>query len=290
MKILSIDVGIKNLALCIIESSDAIFTIKFWEVINLCEEKTNMCEFTIKNKKDYKQCNKEAKYHKNNHFYCKTHAAKSEFKLPTSELNKYKYLKINEIKKLADDYDISYGQATKVNLIKNIGTYIEKSVFEYVGTMKCKDYSLIDIGCMLREKLDKLDTFVFSNIDIVLIENQISPIANRMNCLQGMITQYFIMRDMKNIQFISATNKLKPFIQNKKTTYSERKKLSVEITKKLLMKNEDNNINKDKIIDMFNKHKKKDDLADCFLQGIWYLLSDAAHPALALLIENINYG
>ena len=29
------------------------------------------------------------------------------------------------------------------------------------------------------------------------------------------------------------------------------------------------NIEKDKIIDMFNKHKKKDDLADCFLQAIW---------------------
>ena len=85
MKILSIDVGIKNLALCIIETTDAIFTIKFWDVINLCEEK-KICEFNIKNKKDYIQCTKEAKYHKNNHFYCKTHATKSEFKLPTSEL------------------------------------------------------------------------------------------------------------------------------------------------------------------------------------------------------------
>ena len=287
MKILSIDVGIKNLALCIIESSDAIFTIKFWDVINLCEEKSNKCEFNIKNKKDNGQCNKDAKYHKNNHFYCKTHATKSEFKLPTSDLNKYKRFKIDELKKLADDYDISYGQTTKVNLIKNIENYIEKYVFEPVSTMKCNDYSLIDIGCMLKEKLDKLDTFIFSNIDLILIENQISPIANRMNCLQGMIMQYFIMKDMKNIQFISAANKLKPFIQNKKTTYCERKKIGIEITQKLLIKNEDNNINKDKIIDMFNKHKKKDDLADCFLQGIWYTSQNLNVPTKNFL-ENFS--
>ena len=92
--------------------------------------------------------------------------------------------------------------------------------------MKCKDYSLIDIGiAMLRDKLDKLDTFIFSDIDLILIENQISPIANRMNCITGDDNQYFIMKDMKNIQFISAANKLKPFIGNKKTTYCERKKI-----------------------------------------------------------------
>ena len=91
-----------------------------------------------------------------------------------------------------------------------------------------------------------------------------------MNAIQGMLTQYFIMKNMENIFFVSAANKLKMFIDNKKTTYSERKKLSIDITKKLLEKMGGDNINKDKITLMFNKHKKKDDLADCFLQAIWY--------------------
>jgi len=37
-----------------------------------------------------------------------------------------------------------------------------------------------------------------------------------------------------------------------------------------LMKMSGDNNEKDKIINMFNKHKKKDDLADSFLQAIWY--------------------
>ena len=201
MKILSIDVGIKNLALCILESIDEKYSIKYWDVINLCEEKINICEFNIKNKKDYKQCNKEAKYHKNNHFYCKTHAAKSEFKLPTSDLNKYKRYKLDELQLLVNNHEISFsGPPNKTNLIKHIENHIEKSVFENVSMMKCKDFSLIDIGCAIKDKLEKLDTFIFSNIDIILIENQISPIANRMNCIQGMLTQYFIMKNMNNIQ------------------------------------------------------------------------------------------
>ena len=39
MKIISIDVGIKNLAMCILETNNSSFDIKFWDVINLCEEK-----------------------------------------------------------------------------------------------------------------------------------------------------------------------------------------------------------------------------------------------------------
>ncbi len=273
MKILSIDVGIKNLALCIIEvtSDPSSFNIIYWDVLNLFDDEIKTCQFNVKNKNTYNHCNKVAKYHKNNCFYCKTHAAKTEYKLPTSDLNKYKRMKYDDLNKIIKDYDISCNEKpTKINMMKSIETFIEKHVFENVSNMKCNEISIINIGIAMKDKLDKLDTFIFSNIDSILIENQISPIANRMNCIQGMLTQYFIMKNMTNIIYISAANKLKPFIGNKKTTYCERKKLSIDITKKLLIKMEGNNIEKDKIINMFSNHKKKDDLADCFLQAIWY--------------------
>ena len=64
-------------------------------------------------------------------------------------------------------------------------------------------------------------------------------------------------------------NKLKDYIKpkKKKTKYTERKKLSILITKKIL----DESTNLHKWIPVFLEHKKKDDLADSFLQGIWYI-------------------
>lgn len=290
MKVLSIDVGIKNLAICILETTaNSSFVIRYWDVINLFEERIHLCEYNVQNKKEFKPCNKVAKYSKNKHFYCKTHASKSEYKLPTSDLNKYKRLKVDDLNKLVSDFNISLeGPINKTKLLSCIEIFLENSVLETVSTLKCNEVSLIDIGCAIKEKLDKLETFIISGIDVVLIENQISPIANRMNCIQGMLSQYFIMKDIHNILFISAANKLKLFIGKKKTTYGERKKMGVVITKKLLTKNDDDNINKDKIIEMFNKHKKNDDLADCFLQGIWYMCEGEPHINSAMITKDMN--
>ena len=65
MKILSIDVGIKNLALCLfyIESKDKYEILK-WDVVSLCNEKIVNCS-----------CGKPAKYQydETKTYYCKNH-------------------------------------------------------------------------------------------------------------------------------------------------------------------------------------------------------------------------
>ena len=124
---------------------------------------------------------------------------------------------------------------------------------------------LIKIGRNISLLFDKK----FNNLDInlVLIENQIGSIATRMKTIQGMITQYFIIRyPSSTIKYISSFNKLKLFT-DKKQTYKERKELSVKKTEELI--NEYNS--PIKWINFFNKHKKKDDLADCYLQSIVYM-------------------
>lgn len=76
--ILTIDVGIKNLALCVLDYSDRkdfnTYKIKVWRVINILGEDPK-CEGILKNGNI---CNKSCKYKSESNFYCKTHLPKDK--------------------------------------------------------------------------------------------------------------------------------------------------------------------------------------------------------------------
>jgi hypothetical protein len=177
---------------------------------------------------------------------------------------------------------------TKEQMLDMIRHELDKKYLENIENVRADQIDLLTLGKNMMTELDKFvipypdintgeagDTVDLGNmgglgkykIDIVIIENQISTIASRMKTLQGMIAQYFIMRGTPCIEFISAANKLKMFMTKKKTTYTERKIESVEVTKELLEKLPQF----EKYRGCLEKNKKKDDLADCFLQGIYYL-------------------
>ena len=266
LNILSIDVGMKNLAVCLFSITDNIeYKIKLWDVLNLCEEQNFICG--EKNKKGL-PCNKNAKFLKNDKFYCKIHAKNKNYKIPPQELNpiKFKKLKVKEVKELAKKYEIEFEKKIKKDdLILKITNYVNAHYFDYISTKKTKDMNLVQYGRNLKKKFNEI--FKDIQIDGVIVENQIGPLAMRMKTLQGMIMQHFIEKNIPLVEEVSASNKLKEFIGNKKTTYSERKKLSINFTREIISK--DNLLSP--WLEIFNKHKKKDDLADSFLQGRWYL-------------------
>ena len=327
MRIISIDVGIKNLALCCFEKKEDedSFRIEQWDVINIGEKEPPICSFIEnakiktkdkskaksnttpkKNNKDKPDesnvnqetlCGKPAKFTKNDKCFCLKHAKKTNFLLPNSNLkpaflNKQKVQKLFE---MADQYHITYNtKSKKADILSLLNEYANNTCLESIDSVNASKIDIITIGRNIQSKLDEMfyknanssnsESFV---IDYVLIENQISPIANRMKTIQGMISQYFIMKgNVKNIEFISASNKLKDLQSHNdngkdkdngktkdKTTepgekldYKDRKKAGVTkcleyLTEHILFQ---------PWIDIFQKHKKKDDLADCFLQGCWY--------------------
>jgi len=145
--------------------------------------------------------------------------------------------------------------------IKNLAYIVyDKTIIEWkvveIGSSKA---SLIDIGKSLYETLELIDY----DFEEVIIENQIGPNAIRMKSLQGMITMYFIGKGC-TITYWNPCNKLRPFTKEK-LSYTERKKLSVKVTKDIITEHFKENLI------YFTEHKKKDDLADCFLQLMDFL-------------------
>ena len=273
MKILSIDVGIKNLAFCLFCNNDTTnhsFLIKKWNVVDLSTSEEVVKKCCGKEKKG--PCLKPAKYSKNNQCFCIKHAKKEKYVLPSSDL-KSSYINKQKLQKLIDivaKYKIPSiaEKPKKSDLVSLITDFAKENCYEELVKTSAADVDLITIGKNIKLKFDNL-FLEEANIDYVIIENQISPIANRMKTIQGQIVQYFIMSgiNVANIEFISASNKLKEFESDDKTEYKDRKKLGIAKTQEIVQHNE----NFSNMLDYFNTHKKKDDLADSFLQGLWFI-------------------
>jgi hypothetical protein len=288
MKVLSIDVGIKNLAYCLIDvvananadaenadANTASFKIIQWDVLNLCgndEHKCNVKSIVKKNKTQVERlCDKKASHmcKVGTRYICSTHLKKLHPDLVS--IKTVKKAKNSVLLEIANKYSISIDPSlTKKQTTELIVKYIEENLYHEITSVSANHIDLISIGISIRDLFNL--HLPIGEIDKIIIENQISPIANRMKSIQGMIAQYFIMNNKTDIHFISSANKLKYFLEGgQKTEYGERKKLSVDITKAILSQKDVYSTN----LSLFNNHKKKDDLADSFLQGLWFLVHNS---------------
>uniref|UniRef100_A0A6C0LDD2 Mitochondrial resolvase Ydc2 catalytic domain-containing protein n=1 Tax=viral metagenome TaxID=1070528 RepID=A0A6C0LDD2_9ZZZZ len=267
MRLLSIDVGIKNLAYCLLTTSGTEFTIDKWGVLDLSEEISCLCSIMEKGV----PCGKPAKFKKDSHYFCLKHSKKQVYQVPANDLkpafiNKQKIQNLCEI---ADKYKIAYEKPIKKTDLTNIiNTYILETCFEPVVKINASKLDLVTIGHNLQIKFDEVLENQFHTIDMVIIENQIGPIAIRMKTIQGMIAQYFIMRNYQiNIDFVNASNKLKALPTTEKTSYKDRKKLGIQTCADIFS----SNTKLESWKSYFENHKKKDDLADALLQGLWFI-------------------
>ena len=265
MNVLSIDVGMRHLAYCIVCKEDNKHTILDWDIIDLCSEKTNVC---CGKRKNGDNCGKPAKFHKKTKFFCKIHAKKESLAIPPSnmKLARVKKMKLKELKILTSGKN--YKLTKKSKKAEYINAIIKDLSNNYLNPLiktNSKTINFVTYGQRIKNSFDKL--LLKTNIDCMIIENQIGPLALRMKMLQGMIMQHFIEIDCRCIKEISPANKLKEFTTKKKTSYAERKKLGIAVMRRLLSENSD--------ISPWNKHfeghRKKDDLADSYLQALWYI-------------------
>ena len=303
VRILSIDVGMKNLAYCLFECDPLklgageiktpdhmmqLVNIVAWDTVNLCDANDSVSEKPAAPLCSINGCKFAAKFaHSSStehHNYCTRHANASGYKMPLpapmGSAKSLKKMTLNELKAFSGEYLSSSipdnCEKSKMKMLLHLNASIAAEYLVAVTTkpkvVSAASVGLITIGRNMHQRFDALPHLA-SGIDVVIIENQLSTLATRMKTLQGMITQYFIMRGVPDIRFISATNKLKLFSEEGggdkegKDDYADRKKRSIEITRALI----NNAAHMPMMAMQFVEHKKKDDLADCFLQGLWWL-------------------
>jgi hypothetical protein len=293
--VVSFDIGIKNLAYCIFSIGQEGISVAGWGIVNLAlQDAVVKPQCNCAKAKGGDLCIKTATYkYGEDHRFCLTHAKSSGKLLPTKELSAaaHKKLKLDELTTLCTKYGIGIVSTDKKpDVLAKVVAHFAARTLEPIVVAKSKNANqihLVEIGKRIKAQFDA----VFANCEPthVILENQISPIAGRMNTIQGMVAQYFIMRDANNrlaIDFISSSGKLKGF-SDKVLALPTADKVQPTTADKA----QDTNTYKDHKRDgiafchqfmaangglatfrhIIEAAPKKDDLADCFLQGIYYL-------------------
>lgn len=236
--LISIDIGIRNLAFCAMDYTDktdlSSYSIHLWDVINTLEDpEATVCKSVQKNGK---VCGKNSGYKYiedcNAIHCCKLHFPKT--------------------------IDIKPCNIFKKKLIKN---YLLQDIAKVI---------IDKMNCIYTENID-----VFEKATQIIIELQ--PSMNQKmkfvsHILYGKLVELY--RDNKTIiRFVRASQKLKaytgPYIDCKlKGAYAQRKWLSIQYTTWILENKFSDEQRKKWIIFLENMKKKQDDACDCFLMAI----------------------
>ena len=100
--------------------------------------------------------------------------------------------------------------------------FAQTHCFSKIDKVNACKIDLVTIGRNIEYKFGEILGEHLPTIGTIIIENQIGPIANKMKTIQGMLAQYFIMKNNNiSIDFISATNKLKDFMPPKSVVSSD---------------------------------------------------------------------
>jgi hypothetical protein len=241
MRISSFDIGIKHLAFSIIDIEGERHSIIAWNVINVLSEIEESCSI--------EGCERPA-----------THTCVTD---STSE----------------DSSKTVTGCCAKVKCIKAFDSKYPPASYPRTAIKKrhaVRQHSLMELCHCILNSLERYKKLIITS-DVIVLENQ--PVLKNptMKSIQMFIFSYLLIHGAKNIALFNARFKLNEYsgpevdVSHKKTEYAKRKALSVAYTKTIMNSERCSNGGESSIWNViFEGSKKKDDLADCYLQGLTY--------------------
>ena len=295
MKILSWDVGIINLAFCLIEFTDEKnWEILDWDIINLTERNKIKCEECDKNPSLYQEIYKgEKKY------YCKIHSRNVNL-VPKKfeEITSLEYPPDKDVLSGAICQFVSKKECKNLTLFRfNSCGYCKvhaKSEYKkYENSFKLKPFNKKSVKSMdldilrlkLIRELDKRKNLL--DADIVVIENQPTLKNPRMKAISSTVYDYYLIRGIidkditkskiEKVKYMCPSNKLKladdgdcqklvKLKGDEAKTYKLTKSLGIKYCKEMIK-------NMPQWVEKINSYKKQDDLADAFLQGMYFIIN-----------------
>jgi len=290
-KILSFDVGIINLAYCFltkkqyIENNKQIFKweIMDWAIIDLADREEHKCV----------SCKKKASLISMSKYYCKVHAKQIQSKPAPFE----EYFKPLEKKQIGGckfnscDKNCQVVQQHFLEKLTYCNVHAKKMYSDIENDMKLtkikksniKNLDFDDTRLKLVMELESRKHLLEANV--VVIENQPSFKNPRMKSISGILYDYYMIRGMVDkkitnsnitkVKFMSPSNKIKlatdgetqELVKLKATDESKAYKMTKSLAVKYAT---EMSKHLPEWLAKFNTHKKKDDLADAFLQGAYY--------------------
>jgi hypothetical protein len=303
-KILSFDVGIIHLAYCFFtkkeykekdlsgnDKSVYKWDILDWSIIDLTDRDELKCSV----------CGKVATLQQTYgglKYYCKTHAKQVNSKpLPYEQF--YNELDKKKIGGCCFPIDDSICDKNCTMKDKNnntfCGTHAKKLYQTMTNDMKMKPLKKTTVSSMDFDdtRLKLINILESKNhllgADVVVIENQPSFKNPRMKSISALLYDYYMIRgiidkertksNIKRVKFMSPSNKIKlasdgetqQIVKLKSTDKTSDESKAYKLTKSLAVKYAQDLLKHlPDWLKHFNSYKKKDDLADAFLQGAYY--------------------
>jgi hypothetical protein len=304
-KILSFDVGIIHLAYSFftkkeykeIDLSGNEKSVYKWDIIDW-----SLIDLTDRDELKCLVCNKIATLQQTDgselKYYCKIHAKQVNSKpLPYEEL----YNKLDEKKIGGCCFILGASTCDKNCTIKDknnntfCGVHAKKMYQTLTNDIKMKPLKKTNVSSMdfddTRLKLINIleNKKHLLNADVVVIENQPSFKNPRMKSISALLYDYYTIRgiidkertnsNIKRVKFMSPSNKIKlasdgetqQIVKLKSSEKASDESKAYKLTKSLAVKyTQDLLKHLPEWLKHFNSYKKKDDLADAFLQGAYY--------------------